>query len=109
MLSEDIVKKFRAYILYGTDLEDLIQRIIRFVGGCDKIVVDSECGDIVMLVSSLCGDNVLTKSLNDQNIFEVLRELSKGMSIVTMCTEVPSPFKAICIIPVDDYNLKLLR
>jgi len=99
------LRLLQAFILYGEDSRRLFERIVRYMDGCDKLVVDSELGGVAR---ELCGESVKVVELNSASALgKMIIELPQGYGIVVSVECPIREAKAIALIFVNDYNKRV--
>jgi len=105
LIRDKDLKLLQAFILYGEDPKRLFERIVRYMEGCDRLVVDTELSAIAQ---ELCGGSVKIVELkNASMIGKMIVELPEGYGIVVAVESPIREAKAIALIFVNDYNKRV--
>lgn len=101
-LNEEGLGRYRAYVLYGKNVENILQRIIAFVGGCKNIVADVMLGEFL---GRLCPKDSTTVDLeNYRDVDKVIASTEEGKAIVFFVEAPRDDVYAIALIPIDKHN-----
>ncbi|MEM1560492.1 MAG: hypothetical protein QW775_02005 [Ignisphaera sp.] len=101
-LNEEGLGKYRAYVLYGKNVENILQRIITFVGGCKNVVADVILGEFLR---RLCSEDYTSVELKDyRDVDKVISLIEEGKAIAFFVESPRNDVYAIALIPVDEHN-----
>lgn len=101
-LDNSVMTRYRGYILYGKNIENLLKRVIAFVDGCKNIVADTILSE---MLSKLCTEKpefIEFKSYTD--IDKVIASAIEGKAIVFAIKPPREDIHAIALIPIDRFN-----
>ncbi|NPA97549.1 MAG: hypothetical protein GXO32_08120 [Crenarchaeota archaeon] len=73
------LEEFSGYVLYGRDAKDLLERVVRFARGCEKLVFDTRLSE---LAREVCKDAVELVEFSSRRDVEDC--LSKGKYAVIL-------------------------
>jgi len=94
--------KYRAYILYGKNIENILQRIIAFVDGCKNIIADV---DLEKPFSSLCPEKpVFTEFKSYADVDKAVEASDEGKALVFFVESPREDVYAVALIPIDSFN-----
>ncbi len=71
------LQRFTGYVLYGVDLKDLLERVVAYANGCQKLVFDSSLAN---LAREVCGGSADLERLESPE--DVARHLARGKLVV---------------------------
>lgn len=101
-LDESGITRYRAYVLYGKSIENLIQRIVVFVGGCKNIIADAMLQDVLL---KLCKEKpVITELKQYSDVDKAITSSEEGKAIVFVVDSPRRDVYAIAFVPVDKFN-----
>lgn len=107
ILNSDNMSKYRAYILYGKDLENLLKRIIHFTGSCKNIIAELS---LKTFISRLCSEETTYVELKDyRDIDNVLLKHEEGKALIFQLNSPRDNIYSIALIPIDKYNKSKTR
>jgi hypothetical protein len=101
------IAKYRAYILYGKNVENILQRVIAYVNSCTNIIADSALGETL---AKLCTDKPIVVEIGSyKDVDEIISRSSEGKAILFMVESPRADVHAIAFIPVDKFNKNVVR
>lgn len=107
MLNSSGMTRYRGYIIYGKSLENILKRVLNFVGGCKNIVADIE---LQKTLSLFCTDEAVfreLKSYDDVNNVIALGE--EGKAVVFLVESPKENIYAVALIPIDKFNRSMVE
>lgn len=102
ILDSDGISRYRAYILYGKNIENLLQRIVSYVEDCKNIVTDIQLDSILSKFCQKKNMSLEVKSYED--IDKAIAVLEEGKAIVFRVKSPRDDVYAIAFIPIDQFN-----
>ncbi|MEM4442108.1 MAG: hypothetical protein QXN02_04270 [Ignisphaera sp.] len=101
VLNDSGIPRYRAYIIYGRDVENILKRIAAFVNGCRNIVAESSLRSIF---SRLCEDATYVELKDYSDVDRVILSYEEGKAIVFPVSSPRLDVHAIALIPIDKTN-----
>lgn len=106
-LKEDGIGRYRAYVLYGKSVENILQRIIAFVGGCKNIIADTMLEEFLR---KLClKDSMFVELKGYLDVDKVIASSEEGKAIVFSVEAPRDDVYAVALIPVDKHNKSAVK
>jgi hypothetical protein len=106
-LNDSEIVKYRAYILYGRNVENILQRIIAYVNGCINIIADSI---LEQALNKLCNDKpTIIEIQSYRDVDEIISRSIEGKAVLFMVESPRVDIYAVAFIPVDKFNKNVVR
>lgn len=107
MLEDKIVSKFQAYILYSKNVNDILKRIVNYIGNCSKIIADTE---LYSLLKEICTEFEphFTEIKDYHTIENLINNESTGRGIVFKVVSPINDVHAVAFIPINEFNKSLV-
>lgn len=104
MLDDKDVMKFQAYILYSKNVDNILRRIVNYLGNCNKIIADIELSDILKGICVESEPPHFMEFKDCKMVEEVINNEVIGKGIVFRVTSPRSDVHAIAFIPINSFN-----
>ncbi|MEM3980511.1 MAG: hypothetical protein QXF79_04555, partial [Ignisphaera sp.] len=106
-LKEDGISRYRAYVLYGVSVENILRRVVAFVGGCENIIADTMLKEFLR---KLClKDSVFVELKDYLDVDKVIASSEEGKAIVFSIEAPRDDVFAVALVPVDKFNKSVVR
>lgn len=102
MITDKQLEAFQGYVIYGSSIDVLVRKVLRYVKQCEKMIVDLKLQKFFENVCTTGANFVQIDSLNQYINFILSAESGKFVVFEVM----PSARNVACIalIPINEYN-----
>lgn len=101
VLNDNDISRYRAYIIYGKDMESILRRVASFANGCSNMVIESSLKSVA---SRVCRDASYVELNGYSDVDKAILSREEGKVIVFQVSSPRSDVYAVALILVDRFN-----